>query len=587
MPNSVVLINDSVKADFLQIIKDGEINTVFQPIISLRDGTLFGYEALSRGPRGSAYESPSVLFNLAYNFNMVWQLEYICRIKALQSMPLLPPDTKLFLNVNPNIIHDKRIKQGMTKEYLSKYSINSNRIIFEITEREAIYNISDFKKTVLNYKQQDYQIAIDDAGSGYSGLNLITEINPDFIKLDMNLVRNVDTDDIKQSMIKSMLDFGMMTNTKLIAEGIETYEELKTLISLGIHYGQGFYIQRPAAEIFSIKNDVRQTIKKENEKKNRTFNHGINDFYIKNIAKKHDAISPNVLVAEVYNKVKEDSSIAGFCITENDVVVGVLTRNDILSYTSGIYGYDLFSKKPVKKIMSRDFMSVDCNTSIDIVSKLAMQRDYEKIYDFITINREGKYYGIVTIKDLLEKTIQIEVQNAKHLNPLSGLPGNIVIEQNIEECVNGNSKSNLCIIYLDLDNFKAYNDVYGFERGDGLIRYTRDIIVKNIPIKCFKGHIGGDDFVAIISSDDAEQICKNIITDFDKGIYKFYSDEDYDNKYIITLNRKGKKEKFPLVSISVAGLYLKNYDCAVKLISDIAFVKKLCKEKEGSNFLIK
>ena len=232
-------------------------------------------------------------------------------------------------------------------------------------------------------------------------------------------------------------------------------------------------------------------------------------------------------------------------------------------------------------------MCVEYYTPIDIVSKLAMQRDYEKIYDFITITENNKYHGIVTIKELLEKAIQIEVQNAKHLNPLSGLPGNLVIEQILEDCVSrGKNKRNKCVIYLDLDNFKAYNDAYGFEKGDSIIKYTTSVMEKCIPYDGFKGHIGGDDFVAIVSCDDAKDICGKIVEEFDSRIEQFFTEKDFGNKFIISKNRKGIVEKFPLVSLSVAGIDTKNYSSTEKLTEDIAAAKKLCKQKEGSNYLL-
>lgn len=314
----------------------------------------------------------------------------------------------------------------------------------------------------------------------------------------MKLVRDVDKNITKQSLIKSMHEFANLTNTYLIAEGIETENELIKLIEIGIHYGQGYFIQKPNVNMLPINNDVLDIIKKANTKKNHFFGERISDIYISNISRKFRTITPNILVSQVHDMMEKDCTIPGFCITEDGVVLGVITTKGLYKYISGLYGYTLFSNKPITRIMSKDYLSVDYKTTIDVVVKTAMNRDYDKIYDFITITKDNKYYGIVTVKDLLEKSIEIEVINAKHLNPLSELPGNLLIEKQIEKCIA--EEGNYYILYFDLDNFKAYNDVYGFENGDRVLKKVANILKETTPKGNFVGHIGGDDFIVILSS---------------------------------------------------------------------------------------
>ena len=125
------------------------------------------------------------------------------------------------------------------------------------------------------------------------------------------------------------------------------------------------------------------------------------------------------------------------------------------------------------------------------------QGESDKLYDFIVVTENDKYIGTVTIKDLLQKTSEIEVSAAKHQNPLTGLPGNLIIEQKLQHCVANTSKYS--VAYLDIDNFKAYNDVYGFEHGDLVIKLLADILRNNFSNEQFIGHIGGDDFTVIIN----------------------------------------------------------------------------------------
>ena len=457
-------INNFLCDSFADIIKNGSVTTVFQPILSLRDACVLGYEALSRGPKDTVLYNPTMLFEVAERCDSLWELELLCRTKALNAVQNSQADIKLFLNVNPNIMNDVKFKNGFTKEYLKNFSIHPQNIIFEITERNAVKNYDNFINTINHYKEQDYRIAIDDAGAGYSGLNLISDIHPHFLKLDMNLIRDIDKDTMKQAIVKSMCEFSKLSNTDLIAEGIETEKELEVLIDIGVHYGQGYLLQRPCELLKAIGSNICETIINLNRKKNNTYGYKISNIHIGNICENIVTINPNMTVSQIDDLIRRNPSYHGFCVSRDNAVLGVVTKSMIKDSLSGQYGYSLNSNKPISVIMSKNFLSVDYRTPIDVVAKLAMSRNEASLYDFITITKEAEYLGIVTVKRLVEKTIEIEVVNAKHLNPLTELPGNIIIEQCLEKCIN--SSEPYSILYFDIDNFKAYNDVYGFENGD-------------------------------------------------------------------------------------------------------------------------
>lgn len=571
------------KEHFFTVLNDQQIQTVFQAVVSLRDGSVFGYEALSRGPEDTLMQHPDTLFEYAEKYDKLWDLELLCRSKAIETAHKLNIGSKLFLNVNPNIIHDNKFKQGFTKEYISAYSIKPENIIFEITEKKAVNNIADFIKTINHYKQQNYKIAIDDAGAGYSGLNMISDIRPHFIKLDMNLIRGVDSDATKQLLIKSMAEFASLSNTYLIAEGIETESELLKLIDIGVNYGQGFFIQKPCYGIEPIDSAVIKLIHEANGKKNHLWGNGIANVYIGNISTPLKTISADNLVSDIFYMMKEDNALPGICITQEGKVIGVITRNELFKHVSGQYGYPLYFKKPVGSIMNKEFLCVDHRMSIVSVSKKAMQRDTDKIYDFITIVKDDKYYGIVTVKDLLEKSVEIEVGYAKHLNPLSELPGNVLIEKQLELCIR--SEAIYQIIYFDVDNFKAYNDTYGFENGDKFLKRLTQILKNHILEDDFIGHIGGDDFIAIITDSDPEPLCSKIMKEFDESILFFYKQNDIQQGFILTKDREGKERKFPLMSISIVATSNDKYKSIDELSNSVAKLKKICKERAGSNYI--
>jgi diguanylate cyclase (GGDEF)-like protein len=141
----------------------------------------------------------------------------------------------------------------------------------------------------------------------------------------------------------------------------------------------------------------------------------------------------------------------------------------------------------------------------------------------------------------------------RRVSPLTGLPGNVQILAELKKRVM--NEEEFAVLYADLDHFKEYNDVYGFLKGDEIIKYTAKTIVRNVhSLKgnhCFVGHIGGDDFVAIVSKTDYEQVCQNILAEFDKDIHNFFTKDDLERGYLEVENRKGVMEQFPLTSLSI------------------------------------
>jgi len=235
-------------------------------------------------------------------------------------------------------------------------------------------------------------------------------------------------------------------------------------------------------------------------------------------------------------------------------------------------------KKPVERIMDKNPLVLDYSTPIDQAIKRIANREEDKLYDYVIVERDKSYFGIVPIITLLEKSMELQLNIAKYSNPLTGLPGNLIIEEKIREFLD--KKVPFSLIYFDLNDFKSFNDYYSFERGDRIIKYTANILERHISFykDAFLGHVGGDDFVAIVGSYDIERLCCNIIEEFDFNIKRFYNKEDVERGYIISTDRDGIKKQFPIVSISIAtvnNMEITNYE---DMIEKVTAVKKVCKE---------
>ena len=254
-------LNEKKINEFFKIINEKKIKSVFQPIVSLKTGEIVSFEALSRITLESCTLNIEELFKIAHTIEQSWKLDQLCRKCAIKASQQMPSGKKLFINVDANILLDSDFVKGFTKEYLKKYHLDSNNIVFELSETTSIEDKHLFKQTVRHYRSQGFEIAIDDAGSGYSNLNRINHTQPEYIKLDKELIQDIHLNKDKHTMVEVMVNYCKATHYKLIVEGIETKEELECLIQLGIEYGQGYYLKKPVDNFDDLLPDIKETIK--------------------------------------------------------------------------------------------------------------------------------------------------------------------------------------------------------------------------------------------------------------------------------------------------------------------------------------
>lgn len=573
---------DSITEGLKNIIKYKKINTFFQPIISLKTGKILGYEALTRGPEGSELENPIDLFSAAKKNNMLFQLERVSREQALYRARNLGNKYKLFINVDPNVIYDDNFRGGTTKKILDNLPLSQNNIVIELTERSSIKDYKGFRMTLNHYKKQGYSIAIDDTGAGYSGLQSIVSITYNFIKIDRSLINNIDKDPVKRSLLDAFVKFAKKIDSKIIAEGIETKTELDTLIELGVDYGQGYLIARPNKEF--VDNIIMADYIKKKNYNNKNSN--LSKFPVGDIAIRDKVVTPSTRTDKIVEIFKRNENLQSIVVIEDDIPVGLIMRDKLYYRLGTKYGYAVFMDRPVELVMDEDPMIVKSKAPISEVSKMAMERPLASVYDSIIVIKDNKYFGTVTIKSLLDRFSELQVEEAKKLNPLTNLPGNPVIEEEITERLK--SGKLFSVLYIDLDNFKIYNDHYGYKKGDQVLEFTAGIL-KDVVKKYndFVGHIGGDDFIVVTSPEREVEISQKIIERFDKDILQFFNLEDRRVGGIRAKNRLGKDCLNPITSISIA--IVNNINRSLKnhlQISDIATeLKKYAKNTPGSIYI--
>lgn len=227
-------------SDLKTSLRERAVYVDYHPIVVAESRAVFGYEALARGVRRSL-RSPEVMFEVAAEADLLWELSRLCRARAIEGLHKFSPNELLFLNVDPHDFADPQFTAQLAADVTEP-----SRVVIEITERTAIKDYPKFRGHLAALREQGYRFAVDDAGSGYAGLGSIANLEPDFIKLDMSLINCIDTNFIKQNLVESMVKFANDHGAQVIAEGVERAEEFETVKGLGVHLVQGFYLHRPA-----------------------------------------------------------------------------------------------------------------------------------------------------------------------------------------------------------------------------------------------------------------------------------------------------------------------------------------------------
>jgi EAL domain-containing protein (putative c-di-GMP-specific phosphodiesterase class I)/GGDEF domain-containing protein len=237
-------------ADLRSSLRDRGVYVDYHPIVVTETREIFGYEALARGVMRSL-RSPEVMFDVAAEADLVWELSRLCRARAIEGIETrLQPNELLFLNVDPHDFSDPAFNEDEVKY--------PERVVIEITERTAIKDYPKFRERLRIFRERGFRFAVDDAGSGYAGLGSIANLEPDFIKLDISLINGIETNFIKQNLVETMVKFANDHGAKVIAEGVERSDEFETVKALGVHLVQGFFLHRPSQMTLS---PGRQTVK--------------------------------------------------------------------------------------------------------------------------------------------------------------------------------------------------------------------------------------------------------------------------------------------------------------------------------------
>lgn len=576
----------SVDALIHRIIDQKLLTPLYQPIVDLKSAKIFGYSGLIRGPSDSNLHSPDSLFRAAEVVGAGSQVEELCWESLLKSFVTLDLSGKVFLKVSPGRIAEPDFNPEHALHMLGSLRLNPDRVIVEISDDNATYGYKLVTAAALRYRAVGFEVAMNDTDQGFSGLRMWSDVRPEYVKVTRHLVQGVHHDPAKIRFLKSVLDLAERNGGRVIAEGVETESELLVLKDLGISYGQGYYIGRPSlAPATTLDREVSMTLSQGASagKQTRSALH----LRAENLLIEAPAVGPQVPSEVVLDLFLTQKGLHAVAVVQDEIPIGLVNRNTMIDQFSKIYTRELFGRKPCSTFMETAPLIVSKDTGLEELGPLVVSKGRRYFSDGFIITDKGKYLGLGSGYDLMREITAMQINVARQANPLTMLPGNAMISQHIEYLVS--EDTTFCACYCDLDHFKAFNDRYGYHKGDEVIRLLGHIIVKACDEQQdFVGHIGGDDFFVVFRSRDWERRCEEILAEFDNAIVCFFNKEDIAQRGYKGEDRTGKLVFHPLPSLSIGAVAVDPKEFSSHhAISDCATdAKRQAKRLPGSKLYI-
>ncbi len=581
--------DDMLREHLIEIIAGRNLSALFQPIIQMQSGDIIGYEGLIRGPSDSPLHAPMNLFKVARANNLTLEIEHLCRQVVLQRFFELDLPGKLFLNVSPECLLLRNDRHGHTLEYIERIGINPERVIIELTENQPTYDYELMREAVLHYRNMGFQIAIDDLGEGFSSLRLWSELRPEYVKIDMHFIQGINNDPVKLQFVRSIQEIAEKSDTLVIAEGIEAQTELLVLRDLGVAFGQGYHLGRPhAAPARALPAEVVKALGR-NGVAVYPQRSGIekNAVTIFKLLQRVPAVSPAMNNNDVYEIFLKDPKLLIIPVVDGAVPLGLISRFEMIDHFARPYQRELYGKKSCKLFMDPNSLIADKDTSLQDLSFIMVQADAHHLFNGFIITEGGRYLGMGRGHDLMREITQMQINAARYANPLTQLPGNVPINEHIDRLLESDTRFWVC--YCDLDNFKPFNDVYGYRKGDDVIQLTGEILSRHCDAnRDFIGHIGGDDFMILFQSEDWEARCQAMLEQFALAIEDFYSLDDRERGGYISEDRQGKKVFYSLISLSLGAIKVeaRQYYTHHQIATAAAEAKKQAKKIHGNSLFL-
>jgi len=556
-----------------------------QPIVNVHSGQCFGHEVLLRGVAGTEASGPLEILDTAYDEGGLTALEISIRRavgRAVQAVPQVAAGA-LFLNIDPRVGNALDAVMAATREAL--YSQVSH-VVTEIQARLGGDPASGYSAATM--RRNGGMVAVDQFGGTADSLGLLVSSDPDFIKIDRSIILGIAEDARRRVVLAQLITMAHTLGIEVIAVGVESGRELNVCRELGLDLVQGFFICPPQEDLSRLEAAYPhvEVLAREDRRRRQ-----IDQKWVVQQMDAVPALMVDASVSEMFNRFARDAASYVPVVDQAGRPLGIIRESDMKNYAYSAYGKELIANKALGRRL-QDFV-VRCPIA-DIAMPLdQMLATYSAVEaaEGILVSEQMVYRGFLSARSLIRAMHEKTLARARDENPLSKLPGNVVINEYVADCIAGGWGAVLC--YIDFDNFKPFNDTYGFRQGDrAILLFAEQCRKEAVPETWFVGHIGGDDFFIGLkeaSGEEAVRVIGDLIARFASDAESFYDAEARRRRCITAQDREGHVKTFPLLSASAVLVVLPQgcSDVTVDEISSaIASRKKEAKSAPGKLALV-
>lgn len=535
---------------FLQLAESA-LEPNLEPIVDARSGQLIACEALMRGAQDIGFAHPHAVLDHAARLGVLTDLELLMACKAIDRLiGLGQPRPRLFLNIDGRTLPDWRSFRNRLLFKVQAEDMSPAEICLEISEVQQVLEGEALSEAIDGLRSAGFSIAVDDFGTGVSGLQMLYHARPNFLKVDRFFVQAMPHDARKRLLVRAIAQLAHTLGARVIAEGVETEDELMACRQTDCGLIQGYLVKRPDAAFSELKAIYDLPGRQEPQ--------AVLDQRLQTMLQTPVAVPPTVPLKALFELYQQDGTVELLpVVSSSGMLIGGLRWQRLKPLLGARYGEELAENPsfayPVQEMIEQ-VPTIDIRQPL----KSAIDLVADKARHGVMVVDRGHYLGYLSPYDLMQLANTILITDAQRLNPLSGLPGNEAINEYLVSLAG--VEADRFVAYIDISNFKPFNDRFGFELGDRAIRMLADLLKKLSDITgAFVGHIGGDDFFVGCTQDAMRGVTLMLGTlprQFRESVSSLVPEEVQLSGHYDGRMRSGRVGRIPLIASTVVGFAL-------------------------------
>lgn len=533
------------------------VDTALQPITDIRSGTAHGFEALARNTAALGFSSIAEFFTFSSRLGVRGDIDSLLYGKAARKLVSASPSSQPLLFINLDRQRAATLNEtlpALIGEF-SAAGLSPSDICVEITEGGDAAACDGLVHAVAKLRRHGFRIAIDDFGTGLSGLQALYEWQPEYVKIDRFFINGLERDGRKRLFVSRVVELAHILGTQVVAEGVERVEELHACRDAGCDLVQGYFVARPSCDLSDIR-AVYAPVAGNADR--RLAPRGALALEAEGAVIPLEPVFDATRVEEVVNHFLSHPECSFLpVVNAREMPIGIVRERDLRSLVQSPFGRDLLKNESFPMTLM-DFVIRVPVVDAKVCPTQLIEQCAQSAAEGVIVTKDMRYAGFLPSHALLRLAGMIRLRQAQGQNPLTHLPANDAILDFIGRAAADRSV-NHAFCYLDFNNFKPFNDVYGFHVGDRAIIMFAELLRSEFGHdNAFVGHIGGDDFFVGMSGTvrDFSQRLLRLRARFASDAESLYDAEHRLAGHIECAGRDGVVTRFPLLTCSIALLVL-------------------------------